>query len=71
MFYLQVSNQTTIHIDSADLNWINELKKELEKCQKCADSHRVWLVAQDACNGIIGLINCLRQEPGGDKLRSV
>ncbi|GFU52204.1 fatty acid synthase, partial [Nephila pilipes] len=29
----------------------------------------VWLVSQDdPTNGIIGLVNCLKQEPGGDRI---
>lgn len=34
-------------------------------------SHEVlWLVAHDSTsNGIVGMTNCLRREPGGDKIR--
>ncbi|CAG2105122.1 unnamed protein product, partial [Medioppia subpectinata] len=32
----------------------------------------VWLVSQDSCiNGIIGLMNCLRLEPGGENFRYI
>ena len=48
-----------------------EKKKEgvaLKKKKK--KSYKVWLVAKDTPNnGIVGLVNCLRKEPGGDRVR--
>lgn len=45
--------------------WLDELKKAL-----CTASKPVWVVS-DGCpeSGIIGMINCLRHEPGGDRIR--
>ena len=35
-------------------------------------TENVWLIARDSdINGIIGLINCLRLEPGGENMRCI
>ncbi|CAG2102822.1 unnamed protein product [Medioppia subpectinata] len=31
----------------------------------------VWLIANDKDNGVVGLVNCLRLEPGGDRIRCI
>nr|KAG5704186.1 hypothetical protein BaRGS_009716 [Batillaria attramentaria] len=67
----QVINQTVLEVDSLDYSWVEPLKKELELCQSRPDSEKVWLVAQNPCNGVVGMLNCLRQENGGNRLRCV
>ncbi|CAH1641072.1 unnamed protein product [Spodoptera littoralis] len=42
-------------------SWVNRIKKELKQGQKLV------LYAQDEhINGLLGLVNCLRKEPGGE-----
>lgn len=50
---------------SEDNVWLDELKQAL-----CSTDETVWVVS-DGCpeSGIVGMINCLRYEPGGDKIR--
>ncbi|KAK5608585.1 hypothetical protein CRENBAI_023538 [Crenichthys baileyi] len=52
-------------VDSTDFLWVEKLKAIL------ADSsdHCVWLTASQAHSGIVGMVNCLRQEPGGNRIR--
>ncbi|KAM4525814.1 fatty acid synthase [Fundulus diaphanus] len=52
-------------VDSSDFLWVEKLKAIL------ADSsdHRVWLTASQAHSGVVGMVNCLRQEPGGNRIR--
>ena len=46
------------------------LKSKVEECLKTSQRHRIWLFANDSpLNGIIGLVNCLRKEPNGHKIR--
>ena len=54
-------------------NWFEFIKEKLIAA-KDADNKTddVWLIARDNhINGIIGLINCLRLEPGGENLRCI
>lgn len=53
-------------------NWVDKVKQKLEEVQQQGSEEQLWLLAQDKpSNGIVGLINCLRQEPGGDKIRCI
>jgi fatty acid synthase len=53
--------------------WINILKNKInENIENDRKEDNVWLIANDSSiNGIIGLVNCLRLEPGGEKIRCI
>ncbi|KAF7643429.1 hypothetical protein LDENG_00239720 [Lucifuga dentata] len=52
-------------VDNADYQWVEKLKVTLAESSDCP----VWLTASQAHCGIVGMVNCLRQEPGGNRLR--
>lgn len=55
-------------VDQIDCHWVETLKAVL------ADSseHPLWLTATSrGDSGIVGMVNCLRQEPGGHRVRCV
>uniref|UniRef100_A0A3P8WFV6 Fatty acid synthase n=1 Tax=Cynoglossus semilaevis TaxID=244447 RepID=A0A3P8WFV6_CYNSE len=56
---------TFLSVDDKDYNWVETLKG---MTQESSDSP-VWLTASQANCGIVGMVNCLRQEPGGHVLR--
>ncbi|KAG6446749.1 hypothetical protein O3G_MSEX004583 [Manduca sexta] len=52
-----------VKIDSSDYSfaWIDKVKDELK------EGHKIVLYSQDEhINGLLGLVNCLRKEPGGE-----
>ena len=54
--------------------WFEAIRESLQKSKDALDAGQkpknVWLIANDThINGIVGLINCLRLEPGGQSLR--
>ncbi|XP_054154671.1 fatty acid synthase-like isoform X2 [Oppia nitens] len=52
--------------------WVEELKQRFRDYKDRPKNENVWLFANDSdLNGIIGLVNCLRQEPGGDRFRCI
>ncbi|GFU22758.1 fatty acid synthase, partial [Nephila pilipes] len=53
--------------------WVAELReKVIEITYQPNDPMRIWLVSEGTdCSGIIGLVNCLRLEPGGSSIRCV
>ncbi|XP_054160814.1 fatty acid synthase-like [Oppia nitens] len=66
------TDNNIISITSQYDQWFDKLKDKLNVCKdddNCDDT--VWLIASDGnvVNGILGLVNCLRLEPGGDRLR--
>ncbi|XP_059181217.1 LOW QUALITY PROTEIN: fatty acid synthase [Centropristis striata] len=54
-----------IPVDSTDYTWVETLKATLAESSDCP----VWLTASQAHCGIVGMVNCLRQEPGGNRIR--
>ena len=52
--------------------WVDTLKDTFITFKNKPKNENVWLVADDnSLNGILGLINCLNQEPGGDRFRCI
>ncbi|XP_061667276.1 fatty acid synthase isoform X1 [Syngnathoides biaculeatus] len=52
-------------VDNADYEWVETLKATLAE----PSDSPVWLTASQAHCGIVGMVNCLRQEPGGLRIR--
>ena len=53
-------------------DWVEPLKTVLLTNKEAEKPKDIWLIANDnSVNGIIGLFNCLRIEPGGSHLRCV
>ena len=57
-----------------DEKWFEDIRGSLLKSKEAMDAgekpNTVWLIANDThINGIVGLINCLRLEPGGQCFR--
>ena len=54
--------------------WFETVRESLQKFKEVTDAGEkpspVWLIANDThINGIVGLVNCLRKEPGGENFR--
>ncbi|KAJ8030342.1 Fatty acid synthase [Holothuria leucospilota] len=64
------SNSIFISVSGKEFNWVEDVKNELRNMQGQDDSRTIWLISENNCqSGIVGLVNCLRQEDGGDKIR--
>ncbi|XP_014204160.1 fatty acid synthase-like [Copidosoma floridanum] len=63
-----------VHVNNEKLDWVDDMRKvmaEALKNENTANS-RVLLVGQGNFeNGLMGLINCLKLEPGGEVVRAV
>ena len=56
--------------DLTDFSWVSDLRTALTAHQDAPSGHRLWVVVDGRSeSGVVGMVNCLRQEPGGDKLR--
>lgn len=70
-----LEEQNLIHIeDGKQADWLEALKKLLNdvKAKSATESinKNVWLIANDSSyNGLVGMVNCLRKEPGGERIR--
>jgi len=60
-----------VKISNTDFSWLPVLQKLL-KADDASVSQKIVLVSEkDPTNGIVGLLNCIRKEPGGDRVRYV
>ena len=61
---------TIINIDDLSFDWVEVVKTAMTTHQEAAPGHTIWLVSENLPqSGIIGMVNCLKQEPGGDRIR--
>lgn len=59
---------TTLEVSGADaqFSWVAALKEKVLG----PSEDNVWLLSsREPESGILGLVNCLRKEPGGEKIR--
>ncbi|XP_077481477.1 fatty acid synthase [Stigmatopora argus] len=52
-------------VDGVDYKWVETLKAALAQ----PSDSPIWLTASEPHCGIVGMVNCLRQEPGGLRIR--
>ncbi|KAK4877606.1 hypothetical protein RN001_010112 [Aquatica leii] len=58
-----------LNITEKNFSWVEPLKDALKNSEK--EATKVYVVCQgEELNGLIGMINCIRQEPGGTNVRS-
>lgn len=67
------SKQSIIPITNTDYKkWVETLKTKLVEHQKRPQGENIWLLANDhVANGVVGLVKCLQQEAGGDRVRCI
>jgi fatty acid synthase len=57
-----------IQVTDKHLSWVESLKSALKESE--SEGKKVMLVCQgDPQCGVVGLMNCIRQEPGGSNVR--
>ena len=62
--------ENIIYFKSDSYEWFESIKQKLNQMKETEKKDSIWLFANDwSNNGIIGLINCLRLEPGGETIR--
>ena len=64
-----LENQTILTLDDSSCSWVEELKTKLAEVQSRPKGENLWLKSDDNFSGILGMVNCLRFEPGGDRIR--
>jgi len=73
---IRAENNMIIEINDNYNKWLDVLKEKvkenIENKKTDNEMKNIWLIANDSSiNGIIGLTNCLRQEPGGESIRCI
>lgn len=66
------SGQEVIFVNHYEFSWLDQLKLTLNAENKLESTRRIFIVAEgDTESGLLGLVNCLRKEPGGEIIRGV
>ncbi|XP_003739693.1 fatty acid synthase [Galendromus occidentalis] len=61
-----------VRIENQNYSWVDTLKRTLHEYEERPEGENIWLVAGDVDEGgIVGLVNCLRHESGGSRIRSI
>jgi fatty acid synthase len=73
---IRAEDNIIIEINDNYNKWLDVLKEKvkenIENKKTDNEMKNIWLIANDSSiNGIIGLTNCLRQEPGGESIRCI
>ena len=58
-----------VSVRDGDFTWVPQLRLALEEMPTQSEDERIWLRADDDASGILGLVQCLRKEPGGGRIR--
>lgn len=69
---IENSKNVIIRIKNQNYTWVEALKDGLRAYERRPKGENIWIFAEDAGDsGIVGLVNCLRQEAGGSRIRAV
>ncbi|KAJ8972225.1 hypothetical protein NQ314_000286 [Rhamnusium bicolor] len=64
------TDSTIIQVTENNFAWVKPLKDAMKQAE--ADGKKIYLYVQgEELTGLVGLVNCLKQEPGGSNLRSL
>lgn len=66
-----VEKQRMLNVTNLECVWVEELKSEIALLQSRPKGENLWLLANTNLSGIMGMVNCLRQELGGERIRFV
>lgn len=64
--------QSLVNITNDRFDWVDSLKSKISEFQTKPEGENLWLLGNDhPANGVVGMVKCLRQEPGGNKIRCI
>ncbi|XP_077489974.1 fatty acid synthase-like [Amblyomma americanum] len=68
----ETTKQEIIAVDNTTFDWIETLKHKITEVKNKPAGHNLWLVPKDTgTSGVVGLMNCFREETGASRLRCV
>ncbi|XP_033753240.1 LOW QUALITY PROTEIN: fatty acid synthase-like [Pecten maximus] len=68
----ETSSQEILNIEGTSCEWVEKLKTKISEYQEQPKGNNLWLTVNETrYSGLLGLVNCLRQEPGGERIRCI
>ncbi|XP_050030055.2 fatty acid synthase-like [Dermacentor andersoni] len=68
---IDITKHAVIRLQNVRFGWVETLKEKLLEYVSKSSVEKIWLLAEEATSGILGLTNCLRQETGERLIRCV
>ncbi|XP_025994131.1 fatty acid synthase isoform X2 [Solenopsis invicta] len=69
---VQIEKKIIVYVRNDNFNWLDDLKLLVSDENKLKKTSRIILVGEgDSECGLLGFVNCLRKEPGGEYVRGV
>lgn len=66
------SEPVVIRITDKNFDWVEPVKSAMKSSETDANSARIYLVTEaEELTGLVGMVNCLKQEPGGNNVRAL
>jgi len=65
------STKQVLYLNNHEFLWVENLKSMMKQNETCASMRIILVAEQDYTCGLLGFVNCLRKEPGGEMIRSV
>ena len=63
-------SEDIIYISNELKEWFEPLKEKMRQVRESDELKKLWLISNESkTNGLIGMVNCLRLEPGGEGIR--
>ena len=63
-------SEDIIYISNKSKEWFEPLKEKMRQVRDSEEKKKLWLISNEPkINGMIGMVNCLRLEPGGEGIR--
>ncbi|XP_067207661.1 fatty acid synthase-like [Linepithema humile] len=67
-----ITKTIVVYINNNNFNWLEDLKQLVDDEKKHNDNSRIVIVGEgDFECGLLGFVNCLKKEPGGELVRGV
>ncbi|KAL6424537.1 hypothetical protein ACFW04_009934 [Cataglyphis niger] len=63
--------QQIVHVNNYEFSWVDKLKSFMTVENEITNTRIIVVAEGDFESGLIGLVNCLRKEPGGELIRGV
>ncbi|XP_006825595.1 fatty acid synthase-like [Saccoglossus kowalevskii] len=61
-----------LSVNGANFEWVDSLNKAISNYQRKPMKEKIWLLVNGAVDsGIVGMLNCLKLEPDGDRFRCI
>ncbi|XP_025993195.1 fatty acid synthase [Solenopsis invicta] len=68
---LQIKKTEVVHVNNNEFTWLKKLNSLMNEENETNDMRIILVSEGELESGLLGFVNCLRKEPGGEIIRSI